>query len=160
MDEIKNTAKKVIIAIVAVFLIMLVSLCVIWFGVLRQYYKPDRSLDAQYTYTEDSGLVDPQFYNDVLQKNEAYELGINVNGEPVFKDPKAAWKTAWKQYKSGRKYLQEEFDLKHCSRTYYIAYISRAKDLDYVKGPEDLKTSGRNWGKFLEIYKNSWKNPR
>lgn len=160
MDEIKGTVKKVAIIIGSALLIWIVALCVIWFGVLRPFYKPPKDLQAKYAYDQEvNNMVDPQFYEE-LKTNDAYELGINSKGQVVFKNPKKAWKTAKKQWKHGRKFLQEEYKLKHCSKTYYVAYIQRAKDVDNSSGTDTQKADSKSWGQFLDIYKNSFKEKK
>lgn len=156
MDEVKGTVKKIAIIIGSALLIWIVALCVIWFGVLRPYYQPPKALRAEYTYDQETNhMIDPQFYEE-LKTNDAYALGINKEGKVVFKNPKKAWKAAKKQWKSGRKFLQEEYHLKHCSKTYYLAYIQRAKEVGSSGGTDTQKAASRSWGEFLDIYKNSF----
>ena len=72
-------------------------------------------------------------------------------------NPKKAWKAAKKEYKEGRKFVDKKLNYKHSSKTYYMAYIDVAKDIDKNKEATDLqKQRIKEWANFLEIYKNSF----
>ena len=70
---------------------------------------------------------------------------------------KKAWKAAKKEYKEGRKAGDRKLHLKHSSKTYYMAYIEAGKKADTYDELTDLqKQRLKEWGNFLEIYKNSF----
>ena len=91
------------------------------------------------------------------ETTEAYALGVNQYGDPVFMNPKKAWKAAKKEYKEGRKAGDHKLHLKHSSKTFYMAYIEAAKTVDQNDELTDLqKKRLKEWANFLEIYKNSF----
>lgn len=161
MSKVGKIAKGVAIGLVLAIILNIALMAVIWFAGLRKYYKPPKELAAVTTASmaDITGKVD----EDTLQafqtseKSEAYALGVNANGDLVFMNPKKAWKVAKKQFKEGRKFVDKKLNYKHSSKTYYMAYIDVAKDIDKNKEATDLqKKRIKEWANFLEIYKNSF----
>ncbi len=161
MSKVGKIAKGVAIGLVLAIILNIALMAVIWFVGLRKYYKPPKELQAVATASlgDLSGKVSDktlqQFQNS--EKSEAYALGVNANGDIVFMNPKKAWKAAKKEYKEGRKFVDKKLNYKHSSKTYYMAYIDVAKDIDKNKEATDLqKRRIKEWANFLEIYKNSF----
>jgi len=161
MSKVGKIAKGVAIGLVLAIILNIALMAVIWFVGLRKYYKPPKELQAVATASlgDLSGKVSDktlqQFQNS--ENSEAYALGVNTNGDIVFMNPKKAWKAAKKEYKEGRKFVDKKLNYKHSSKTYYMAYIDVAKDIDKNKEATDLqKRRIKEWANFLEIYKNSF----
>lgn len=161
MSKVGKIAKGVAIGLVLAIILNIALMAVIWFVGLRKYYKPPKELQAVATASlgDISGKVSEktlqQFQNS--ENSEAYALGVNQNGDIVFMNPKKAWKAAKKEYKEGRKAGDHKLKLKHSSKTYYMAYIEAGKKADTYDELTDLqKKRLAEWGRFLEIYKNSF----
>lgn len=163
MSKVGKIAKGVAIGLVLAIILNIALMAVIWFAGLRKYYKPPEELAAVRTYTMEDMESDKvstatleQFASNP-ETSEAYALGVNQYGEPVFLKPKKAWKAAKKEYKEGRKAGDHELDLKHSSKTFYMAYIEAAKTVDKnTELTDSQKASLKKWANFLEIYKNSF----
>ncbi len=162
MSKVGKIAKGVAIGLVLAIILNIALMAVIWFGGLRKYYKPPEALAAVRTASmadtvgKVSDSVLKQFASNE-ETSEAYALGVNQNGDIVFLKPKKAWKAAKKEYKEGRKAGDHELDLKHSSKTFYMAYIEAAKTCDSNDELTDLqKQRLKEWANFLEIYKNSF----
>ena len=163
MSKVGKIAKGVAIGLVLAIILNIALMAVIWFVGLRKYYKPPKELAAVAAYTmEDmeSDKVAPKVLEQFAsnpETTEAYALGVNQYGDPVFMNPKKAWKAAKKEYKEGRKAGDHKLHLKHSSKTFYMAYIEAAKTVDQNDELTDLqKKRLKEWANFLEIYKNSF----
>ncbi|MBR5753345.1 MAG: hypothetical protein IKX83_02545 [Clostridia bacterium] len=160
MSKVGKIAKGVAIGLVLAIILNIALMAVIWFAGLRKYYKPPEALAAVRDYAVSDQLVKKSVLDQFASNPEtkdAYALGVNQNGEPVFLKPKKAWKAAKKEYKEGRKAGDHELDLKHSSKTFYMAYIEAAKTCDSNDELTDLhKQRLKEWANFLEIYKNSF----
>ncbi|MCQ2487043.1 MAG: hypothetical protein MJ129_03840 [Clostridia bacterium] len=159
MEKIGKIAKVVAVLLVFAIILYIALMCFMWFGVLRKYYKAPAELAATHDYSVSSQLISDKDYK-ILMNNEetadAYTLGVNDKGELVFTAPKAAWKAAKKECKDGIKAEKKAFDLKHRSRTYYMAYIDAAKKLDKTDLEPEEKAQAEKWAIVLDIYKNSF----
>ena len=162
MSKVGKIAKGVAIGLVLAIILNIALMAVIWFVGLRKYYKPPKELAAVTTASmaDTSGKVSEQTLKQFMQNeetSEAYALGVNKNGDIVFMNPKKAWKAAKKEYKEGRKAGDKKLNLKHSSKTYYMAYIEAGKKADTYDELTDLqKKRLKEWGNFLEVYKNSF----
>lgn len=160
MSKVGKIAKGVAIGLVLAIILNIALMAVIWFVGLRKYYKAPADLAAVRAYTQDDALVSKQTLDQFAQNPETaefYALGVNQNGEPVFMNPKKAWKKAKKEYREGRKAGDRKLHLKHSSKTFYMAYIDAGKKADTYDELDDLqKKRLAEWGRFLEIYKNSF----
>ncbi len=162
MSKVGKIAKGVAIGLVIAIILNIALMAVIWFAGLRKYYKaPDELAAVKVATSADlngkvSKKVQEQFASNP-DTAEAYELGINANGDVVFTNPKKAWKAAKKEYKEGRKAGDRKLHLKHSSKTFYMAYIEAAENVDDNDELTDLqKKRLKEWANFLEIYKNSF----
>jgi hypothetical protein len=85
--------------------------------------------------------------------NEAYEIGANTKGMPIFKDHKKALQQAQIDYKKGFDATGVEFDLMPISNKNYKDYMTYAWQLDTKD--ETVIKQGVMVSKFLDIYENS-----
>jgi hypothetical protein len=85
---------------------------------------------------------------------EAYEIGANAKGMPIFKDHKKALQQAQIDYKKGFDAARVEFDLMPISNKNYKDYMTYAWQLE-TKDETVLK-QGVMVTKFLDIYENSF----
>ena len=86
---------------------------------------------------------------------EAYEIGADKNGMPVFKDPDAALEQAKEDFAEGFKQLENEFDLKPVSKDNWDGYKiygwqTTSEDADIAKQCMEITS-------FFDIYENSYK---
>ncbi len=160
MAKVGKIAKGVAIGLVVAIILNIALMAVIWFAGLRKYYKAPEELAAVRDYAVSDQLVKKDVLDQFASNPETaefYALGVNQKGEPVFLNPKKAWKKAKKEYKEGRKAGDHQLKLKHSSKTFYMAYIEAAKTVDSNSELTDSqKESLKKWANFLEIYKNSF----
>ncbi|WP_195267895.1 hypothetical protein [Eubacterium sp. 1001713B170207_170306_E7] len=88
--------------------------------------------------------------------SEAYAMGVNAEGMPVFKDPDQAFIQIKKDYTPGIKELQKEFKLKPFNRFYWRPYETYGWQMS-TSDPE-LRYQGNRVCRFISIYKNSFDN--
>ncbi|KOS63683.1 hypothetical protein FJQ98_14835 [Lysinibacillus agricola] len=86
--------------------------------------------------------------------NEAYEIGANAKGMPVFKNHKKALQQAQIDYKKGFAATAKEHALKPISQRNYKNYMSYAWQLE--TNDETVVQQGVMIAKFLDIYENSF----
>lgn len=97
------------------------------------------------------GTVDKDYYAKI---NDAFEIGASENGDAVFKDPDAAFKTLNKIYFKGIKVIQNEFNLSKLSQKNYINY--KIYGWQVTTGSAEEKEQAQFVSKFLDIYENSF----
>lgn len=86
--------------------------------------------------------------------DEAYKVGANKEGKPVFVDPDAAFKQAVIDYKEGFKAIQEEYYLFPITKLNWRSYGYYGWQLTHED--EDIIDQGYEISRFFEIYKNSF----
>lgn len=86
--------------------------------------------------------------------NDAYEIGANDKGMPIFKDHKKALQQAQIDYKQGFDATVVEYDLMPISNENYRDYKKFAGQLETKD--EMVKQQGVMVSKFLDIYENSF----
>lgn len=86
--------------------------------------------------------------------NEAYEIGANAKGMPIFKDYKKALQQAQIDYKKGFDATVVEYNLMPISNENYRDYKKYAGQLE--SKDEMVKQQGIMVSKFLDIYENSF----
>ncbi|OXT15802.1 hypothetical protein B9K06_18630 [Bacillus sp. OG2] len=85
---------------------------------------------------------------------EAYEIGANVEGMPIFKDSKKALKQAKLDYKEAFAAVAEEFDLEPVSDSNYKEYKQYGWQVSVMD--KNVQEQGVELSKFLDIYENSF----
>lgn len=87
-------------------------------------------------------------------ENEAYAIGANVDGMPIFKDTKKALKQAKIDYQEGFEAIAMEFDLEPISHKNFNDY----KKLGWQITIKDKNVSQQcvEISKFFDIYENSF----
>jgi hypothetical protein len=161
MKKVLKVLKSSVAALLAINLIFLACICYIWFGVLRGYYNVPNDNKYVTAYDTDSGLVS----DDILAAfgdEEAYALGVNEAGNVVFQHPHKAYKKALKECKEAKKAIKKEYDLKHMSRTWYIAYINAGEQFAEQEKEDDLDLAKQalKLSYVLSIYSNSFNKTR
>lgn len=86
--------------------------------------------------------------------NEAYEIGANAKGMPIFKDHKKSLQQAQIDYKKGFDATVVEYNLMPISNENYRDYKKYAGQLE--SKDEMVKQQGIMVSKFLDIYENSF----
>ncbi|MCH1624536.1 hypothetical protein [Fredinandcohnia quinoae] len=86
--------------------------------------------------------------------NEAYEIGANSEGMPIFKDAKAALKQAKSDYVEGFKAVAEEFELEPISHDNFQEYKTYGWQITVMD--KNIQQQGVDITKFLDIYENSF----
>ena len=92
----------------------------------------------------------------VKSGNEAYDIGANKNGMPIFKDTDKAFDQALIDYADGFTAIQKEFDLKRISKKNWEVYESYGWQLS-ADNNEDIRNQGKEITSFFDIYENSFK---
>lgn len=160
MQKVLKIAKGSLAAILAVNIVCLGLIAYIWFGVLGPFYNQPNDLKYTSDYDASSGLVADKVL-DELSTSENYELGVNDEGTVVFKNPRKAYKTALKECKAGIKFEHKNYDIKHRSRTYYMAYITTAEDVQKNdEATQEEKEQAQKFADVLTIYANSFNKHR
>lgn len=125
-----------------VWMILIVAL----FTVLTACNSPSKVVDD---YDTSQLTVD-------FGENEAYEIGANSKGMPIFKDPKKALQQAQIDYKKGFTAASDEFGLQPINKKNYKDYKTYARQLETKD--KTIKQQGVIVSKFLDIYENSVSN--
>ena len=86
--------------------------------------------------------------------DEAYKIGVSIEGKPVFIDPNAAFDQATKDYKEGFKAIQEEYYLFPITKLNWRSYGYYGWQLSHED--ETIIDQGYEISRFFEIYKNSF----
>ncbi len=86
---------------------------------------------------------------------EAYEIGANRDGQPIFKDNDKAFNQALIDYKKGFLEIQKEYNLETINKENYKDYKVNGSQL-YTDDKSVLQ-EGIEISKFLDIYENSFK---
>jgi type IV secretory pathway protease TraF len=85
---------------------------------------------------------------------EAYAIGANSKGMPVFKNPNKAFRQAIKDYKDGYKAIRKEFKLLPVNKLNYSQYSTYGCQI--TTGNDEEKRQGRIISQFFDIYENSF----
>jgi len=88
-------------------------------------------------------------------ESEAYAIGANINGMPVFKNASMALQQALIDYKNGIETIAKEFDLGDISNSNYKEYGIYGWQITI--GTEEEKQQGRIVSQFFDIYENGFK---
>lgn len=87
--------------------------------------------------------------------NEAYTIGTNKNGMPIFKDTNRAFNQALIDYAYGFVAIQEKYNLKPISNKNWEVYKTYGWQL--ATGNEYVRKQGSQITQFFDIYENSFK---
>lgn len=87
--------------------------------------------------------------------NEAYEIGANYKGMPVFKDTKKALKQAKLDYKEGFKAIAAQHELEPISHKNYEMYKVLGWQTSVLE--ESVQQQCVEISVFFDIYENSFK---
>lgn len=86
--------------------------------------------------------------------DEAYEIGMNKGGKPVFVHPDAAFKQIVIDCKEGFQAIQEEYYLFPITKLTWRGYGYYGWQLTHED--DDIIDQGYEISRFFEIYKNSF----
>jgi len=86
--------------------------------------------------------------------NEAYEIGANAKGMPIFRDVNEAFKQAQIDFKQGFEAISKEYELDPVNQTNYQDYKTYGWQLETKD--ETVKQQGIMITKFFDIYENSF----
>lgn len=92
--------------------------------------------------------------NDFNQNSEAYSIGENKDGMPIFKDTNRAFEQALIDYADGFTAIQKQFDLDPVSSENWESYKTNGWQL--TTDDEDIKKQGSEITQFFDIYENSF----
>ncbi len=161
MKKVLKVLKSSVAALLAINLIFLACICYIWFGVLRGYYNVPNDNKYVTAYDTDSGLVSDDMLA-AFGDEKVYALGVNEAGTVVFQHPHKAYKKAIKECKEAKKAIKKEYDLKHMSRTWYIAYIDAGQQYaeEHEEDSPELSEEAQLLSYVLSIYSNSYNKTR
>ncbi|RTQ92969.1 hypothetical protein EKG35_10280 [Lysinibacillus telephonicus] len=93
--------------------------------------------------------------NDFNQNNEAYSIGANKDGMPIFKDTNKAFEQALIDYENGFIAIQEEFNLDPVNSENWESYKIFGWQL--TTDVESIRKQGSEITQFFDIYENSFK---
>lgn len=89
-----------------------------------------------------------------LDNKDAYALGLNSFGTPVFENPKEAFQQACIDYSSGIAAIQQQFQLEPISPSNWKSYGVYGTQI--VTDNETLQEACINVSKFFDYYENSF----
>lgn len=92
---------------------------------------------------------------DFNQSNDAYLIGANKDGMPIFKDTNKAFEQALIDYADGFTAIQQQFDLEPVSSENWKNYKTYGWQLTTAN--ETIKKQGNEITQFFDIYENSFK---
>lgn len=87
--------------------------------------------------------------------NDAYDIGVNKDGMPIFKDNDKAFNQALIDYADGFSAIQKEFDLKAIGEKSWEEYATYGWQLS--TDDKDILKQGKEITRFFDIYENSFK---
>lgn len=93
-------------------------------------------------------------WENIFPNHSAYEMALNKNNKPVFKNPDKALEKAKDDYSDAIKVIKEQFSLFPLNKYTYEGYKNYAWQVE----SDDLmiKEQGRKLSSFLDIYENSF----
>lgn len=152
----KNRKTKLLILIISILSAILIF--IIGRYILVKYgFIIDDNLKYSQVYiigeSNNKGNVDINKYGRI---NINFDIGANKYGEAVFKNPQKAFKTLKKEYSSGIKLIQKEFNLLPLTNFTYKSY--KTYGWQVTTGTEEEKEQARFVTSFLDIYENSFNN--
>ena len=89
------------------------------------------------------------------QTNEAYSIGVNQEGMPIFKDTNKALEQALIDYAGGFTAIQKQFNLAPVNDENWENYKTYGWQLTI--DDENIKKQGSEISQFFDIYENSFK---
>lgn len=89
-----------------------------------------------------------------LDNKDAYALGLNSFGTPVFENPKEAFQQACMDYASGIAAIQQQFQLEPVSLSNWKPY--KVYGAQIVTEDGALREACINVSKFFDYYENSF----
>ena len=89
------------------------------------------------------------------QTNEAYSIGANQDGMPIFKDTNKALEQALIDYADGFTAIQKQFNLAPVNDKNWENYKTFGCQL--TTDDENIKKQGCEISQFFDIYENSFK---
>ena len=102
-----------------------------------------------------SGKVVSEYTGNVsFGDNDAYALGENSDGIPIFKDTNKTLKQAIIDYEDGFNAIKEQFNLKPISKNTFDEYKTYGWQLN--TNDENIKKQGEKITQFLDFYENSF----
>ncbi|MFC7686308.1 hypothetical protein [Ureibacillus sp. GCM10028918] len=102
------------------------------------------------------GEYDTTKLNNVLnENNEAYSIGTNKDGMPIFKDTNKALEQASFDYADGFAAIQGQFNLEPINNENWDSYKTYGWQL--TTDDENIKKQGSEITQFFDIYENSFK---
>ena len=87
--------------------------------------------------------------------NEAYRIGSNSLGVPVFVSPEKAWEAFLVDYAVGIETIKNEFDLQPISKDYYRSYGFLGVQIPSDE-PQETDSQCCDVSYFIDIYENSF----
>ncbi|MCR5837891.1 MAG: hypothetical protein K6G88_15440 [Lachnospiraceae bacterium] len=128
--------------------LLLASILVIVYGTNE---KKSLLYSAEYVAREQEETIDVQYFE---MNGEAFSIGANSQGKPVFKDPEAALEALKADYQTGVNLIKEEFKLAELTDKSYKEYLRKGKKIS--NGSENARMQADFVVKFLEVYDNSF----
>ena len=142
-SKITSTPKRIII-------MMIVLLCVSTVVIFS-------SLDIPYdvpAYSKVVGEYDVSRMNTDFGGGQAYAIGVNAKGKPIFKNPEKALQQALIDYHAGFEAIKEEYHLWPASRLLWKSYHAYGWQLTTEN--KNIQLQGLQISKFFDIYENSF----
>ena len=91
----------------------------------------------------------------LLDANEDFEVGANMYGYAVYKNPVKAFATLRSEYKDGIKLIQKEFHLLPLTQLNYDSY--KTYGWQVTTGSKEEQQQASFVSGFFDIYENSYK---
>ncbi|MBE5958484.1 MAG: hypothetical protein E7254_06435 [Lachnospiraceae bacterium] len=128
--------------------LLLASILVIVYGTNE---KKSLMYSGEYVAQGQDETIDVKYFED---HGEAFKIGANSQGKPVFVDPQVALEALKTDYKTGVNLIKEEFKLAELSDKSYREYLKKGKKVS--GGSENAKRQAQFVVEFLEVYDNSF----
>lgn len=152
----KNRKTKLLILIISILSAILIFI-IGRYILVKSGFVIDDNLKYSQVYiigeSNNKGNVDINKYGRI---NIDFDIGANKYGEAVFKNPQKAFRTLKKEYSSGIKLIQKEFNLLPLTNFTYKSY--KTYGWQVTTGTEEEKEQARFVTSFLDIYENSFNN--
>ncbi len=152
--KLKDKKYKILKLICIIIVIFSIVICTRFILVKRGYITDD---NLRYTKMYINGEKNIKGNVDIYKFGKLsidFDIGVNKYGYAVFKDPKKALKSLKKNYSSGIKLIQKEFNLLPLSNFNYKSY--KIYGWQVSLGTEEEQQQARFVSYFMDIYENSF----
>lgn len=146
-------SKKVVIGFIIAILAVLLVVFVLKFPGYSKYYLTGTDSDKIVKeYDKDKQI-------ELFGDNDAYEMGLNADDRPVFKDKWEALSQLKNDCPEGLKYIKKTRRLGRNLSRFYWEWYATYSNYTYEDADESIQPQLKKIQEFFYVYQNSFKDP-